>query len=78
MKTNMIRHRIIRVSFLAISLASLSASAAWAQSTLEPIEDTSGIGKWALAYGLVGLCIVLGLINICRPGRRKGDAPRPT
>lgn len=47
-------------------------------STNEQPTNEDGLStRWAMAYGLVGLGVVLGLINVCRPGKRKGDAPKP-
>ena len=31
----------------------------------------------AMAYGLVLLGIVLGIMNVVRPGKRKGEKPKP-
>jgi hypothetical protein len=51
---------------------------AQASSTNEQPTNEEGLStRWALAYGLVGLGVVLGLLNVCRPGKRKGDTPKP-
>lgn len=41
-------------------------------------ETDQGLeGRYALGYGLVILGVILGVINICRPGKRKGDPKKP-
>jgi hypothetical protein len=41
----------------------------------EPVESLKTVQ--ALAYGLVLLGIVLGVMNVVRPGKRKGEKPKP-
>jgi hypothetical protein len=67
-------NRLIRSLPLVIGLgfALAAPSLCLAQETGTPPADALTT-RWAMAYGLVGLGIVLGLINVCRPGKRKGD-----
>jgi hypothetical protein len=46
-----------------------------AQATEPPVESLKTVQ--ALAYGLVLLGIVLGIMNVVRPGKRKGEKPKP-
>jgi hypothetical protein len=57
---------------LTLGLVLVVPSLIFAQDAGTPPADALTT-RWALAYGLVGLGIVLGLINVCRPGKRKGD-----
>ena len=53
-----------------------SASNLWAQvATDAPTESLKT--HHAMAYGLVLLGIVLGIMNVVRPGKRKGEKPKP-
>ena len=70
------------------SLATLaSVSIVWcalhapllAQGGIAAEEPDKGLeGRYALGYGLVILGVILGLVNVCRPGKRKGDPKKPT
>jgi hypothetical protein len=52
----------------------------WAQGGAAADDGASeGLqGRYALGYGLVILGVILGLLNVCRPGKRKGDPKKPT
>ncbi len=59
-----------------VSLLSASASQLVAQvATDAPTESLKT--HHAMAYGLVLLGIVLGIMNVVRPGKRKGEKPKP-
>jgi len=45
-------------------------AAAVAQEDTEELADT-GRGKWALCYALVALGVALGMLVVCRPGKRQ-------
>ena len=52
----------------------------WAQGGVaaDNPADEGLQGRYALGYGLVILGVILGLLNVCRPGKRKGDPKKPT
>ena len=58
--------------YFCLSVAlTLSPSIALAQE--EAKRDSSG--SWTLSYGLVIMAVILGMMAICRPGKREhGDA----
>ncbi|HTN73890.1 MAG TPA: hypothetical protein VL096_01535 [Pirellulaceae bacterium] len=76
------RYLFAAIVATTLSLATLNTAHAQAPA---PAPGTSAVAtneeglstRWAMAYGLVGLGIVLGLLNVCRPGKRKGDLPKP-
>jgi hypothetical protein len=58
---------------LACTLSGTVAGQVFAQPPTEAAAEEDMATKWPVAYLIVGLGIVLGLINVCRPGKRKGD-----
>ncbi len=62
--------------WLACSLGSAVVQAQTPAPAAEATEENLST-RWAMAYGLTGLGVVLGLLNVCRPGKRKGDSPKP-
>ena len=54
----------------AISLNLMIATDAWAKAAEPPAGGSSGSVNTVIAYFLVGLLIVLGLLVACRPARR--------
>ena len=66
---------------LALVLVGGSAPTVQAQTPAPAPSQPAGENlsvRWAMAYGLTGLGVVLGLLNVCRPGKRKGDSPKPS
>lgn len=57
----------------ALALHATFAAAAWAQSPGDPPPEGGLTSIQAIAYGLVILGVILGLTNVVRPGKRKGD-----
>lgn len=68
--------RLSAAAILSLVWISLSASKALAQIASDaPTESLKT--HHAMAYGLVLLGIVLGLTNVVRPGKRKGEKQKP-
>ena len=68
--------RLSAAAILSLIWISLSASKALAQIASDaPTESLKT--HHAMAYGLVLLGIVLGLTNVVRPGKRKGEKQKP-
>ena len=67
----------LRVTVLpALLMLCGSATQLWAQVAKDaPTESLKT--HHAMAYGLVLLGIVLGIMNVVRPGKRKGEKPKP-
>ncbi len=60
--------------FLATCAVWLLESAVFAQNT----ATAPAPGKsYVLAYALVVLCVLLGLVVVCRPGRRSSEPKLP-
>lgn len=57
----------------AVGVQSAYAAAALAQATNDPPPEGGLSSIQAVAYGLVILGVILGLTNVVRPGKRKGD-----
>ena len=67
--------RWIACGIVALALSPAVPAYVAAQDKAADAPAAEGMSnKWAVAYGLTGLGVVLGLINICRPGKRKGDS----
>lgn len=63
---------------LAVNWLCLAATPVFAQAPAPAPEAGVSLKTiQALAYGLVLLGIVLGLMNVVRPGKRKGEKPKP-
>jgi hypothetical protein len=63
-------------SLLILAFAWLAtATPLFAQAAEE--TDQGLEGRYALGYGLVILGVILGVVNVCRPGKRKGDPKKP-
>lgn len=59
---------------LALALAACDLGTAWAAKAA-PAAPQPEVKSYLLPYGLVGLCIALGVMAICRPNSRS-DKPR--
>ena len=46
---------------------------AWAQET---VTESAGKTSWVLPYALVVLGVGLGLVGVCKPGRRSAELRR--
>ncbi len=66
------------MTWLALMGISITAAQVWAQAeeAAEGAQESLST-RYAIAYGLVGLGIVLGLTNVVRPGKRKGEKQKP-
>jgi len=64
--------RTLRATMLTTGLWLLWAQAAWAAEG----KDASSASDWGLAYVLTFLCVVLGMLAVCRPSRRR-ERDRP-
>lgn len=69
--------RLVHFSLALAVWLMVLGSPAWAQIAQDaPTESLKT--HHAMAYGLVLLGIVLGIMNVVRPGKRKGEKPKPT
>jgi hypothetical protein len=63
--------------YVAVIWCSLQAPL-FAQGAAAAEPESEGLqSRYALGYGLVILGVILGLLNVCRPGKRKGDPKKP-
>lgn len=69
-------NRLVACVTAAVMLLTFSATEVVAQTAADaPTESLKT--HHAMAYGLVLLGIVLGIMNVVRPGKRKGEKPKP-
>ena len=70
--------RWMTLAWLALVGISMTAAQVMAQAeeASEGAKESLST-RYAMAYGLVGLGIILGLTNVVRPGKRKGEKPKP-
>jgi hypothetical protein len=61
----------------ALSLQLWAAAQLFAQATTDKPAEENLQTRYAVVYGLVMLGVILGLVNVVRPGKRKGDKPQP-
>jgi hypothetical protein len=73
-----VRRCLRRLGGVAAALVLLLSVTApvWAQRGKKAVEESTE-PSYGLAYALVVLLIVLGLLVICRPGRRTREVKRP-
>jgi hypothetical protein len=67
--------RWMTLAWLALVWISMTAPHVLAQAEEEGAKESLST-RYAMAYGLVGLGIILGLTNVVRPGKRKGEKPK--
>jgi len=70
--------RWMTLAWLALVGISMTAAQVLAQAdeAAEGAKESLST-RYAMAYGLVGLGIILGLTNVVRPGKRKGEKQKP-
>jgi len=64
--------RILVLTFIASVLSMSAASPAWAKKK-KAVDVPKPEASWVLSYAMVGLGTALGLVGMCRPGRRNKE-----
>lgn len=73
MRTIRVSHRRVTAMFAGVCVLLVLVAPAWAQ---EAATEATGKTSWVLPYTLTVLGVGLGLVGICRPGRRTAELRR--
>lgn len=67
---------VFRIAYLWLLAIGLPAASAWCQEVPPPIGGSSQQKSYVYQYMLVGLCVALGMVLLCRPKKRSQEVEK--